>query len=65
MFGDHAPIVYSFAFSFGSVPQVLSSLMVRFFLKDIGYEAFYYASAVATAIALIILIFFFEEKKVC
>ncbi|CDW86897.1 major facilitator superfamily protein [Stylonychia lemnae] len=65
MFGEHAPIVYGFAFSFGSIPQIISSIMVKFYLKDIGYDAFYYASAAATLISLIILIFFFEEKKVC
>ena len=64
-FGEHAPIVYGFAFSFGSVPQIVSSILVKFFLKDIGYETFYYTSAALSTLSLLLLIFVFEEKKFC
>lgn len=65
LFGEHAAIVYGFAFSFGSIPQILSSIMVKFFLNDIGYEVFYYTSAALSVVSLLILIFVFEEKKFC
>ena len=65
LFGKHAPIVYGVAFSFGATPQILSSVMVRFFLKDIGYESFYYLGTALSMIALVLLLFVFEEKKIC
>lgn len=65
LFGKHAAIVYGFAFSFGSFSQILSSVLVTFFLNDIGYETFYYVSAGLSAAALLMLIFVFKEEKFC
>jgi len=65
MFGEHAPLVFGFAFSFGSVSQIISSVLVTFLLDKIGFGPFYYASGALSVLALVVLIFFFEEKKFC
>ena len=62
LFGKHAPIVYGVAFSFGAVSQIVSSVLVRFTLKQVGYETFYYAAASLSLIALILLRTLFEER---
>lgn len=64
-FGRHAPTVYGIAFSFGMIPQLCSTIMVRFWLKEIRYESFYYMASAASLLALCICLFLFEEKKYC
>ena len=65
LFGEHATMMYGIAFSFGAFPQIISSIMVKFFLKDLGYEVFYYFSATLSVIALVLLVLLFREKPVC
>lgn len=65
LFGVHAAMVYGIAFSFGAVAQIISSILVRFTLKSIGYESFYYGSSVLSLLALIVLLAFFKETKIC
>lgn len=65
LFGAHAPMVYGIAFSFGATAQIICSVLVRFTLKDVGYESFYYGSSALSLMALMLLMFVFEEKKVC
>lgn len=65
LFGKHAPIVYGVAFSFGGASQIISSVAVRFLLKSIGYESFYYAATAMSVLSLILLRTLFEEKVLC
>jgi hypothetical protein len=44
------------------VTSLASSLLVKFFLKDIGYTAFYTLGGVLTLISLVLLFFLKEEK---
>ena len=65
LFGKHAAIVYGVAFSFGGISQIISSVMVRLYIKTAGYEIFYYVASSLSLVSLFFLIFFFQEKKVC
>jgi MFS family permease len=65
LFGKHAPIVYGVAFSFGAISQILSSVMVRLYIKKVGYGVFYYSASGLSLISLLLLLFVFKEKKVC
>ena len=65
LFGPHASLVYGVAFSFGALPQIISSVMVRLYLKTIGYETFYFTATAFSCISLFMLLFIFEEKKIC
>ena len=65
LFGAHASMVYGVAFSFGATAQIICSVLVRFTLKDVGYESFYYSSSALSLMALILLLTVFEEKRVC
>lgn len=65
LFGEHAAIVYGIAFSFGSIAQIVSSVFVKFFLKDIGFETFFYVSAALSVVSLVILVLLFKEVPVC
>lgn len=65
LFGAHASMVYGVAFSFGATAQIICSVLVRFTLKDVGYESFYYGSSALSLMALILLLTVFEEKRVC
>lgn len=64
LFGEHAPIVYGVAFSFGAVSSIVSSVLVQFTLKTVGYETFYYMAAAMSLMALLLLRTVFEEKIV-
>jgi MFS family permease len=64
-FGKHASIVYGVAFSFGAFSQIVSSVLVRFMLKTVGYETFYYIATAFSLISLIILRFIYDEKVLC
>ncbi len=65
MFGPHAALMYGIAFSFGAISSISSSVLVQFYLKDIGYESFYYMASGLSLLSLLYLIFMFEERKVC
>ncbi len=59
LFGQHASMVYGLAFSFGASAQIISSVLVRFTLKKVGYEPFFYGSSALSVIALILLLTLF------
>ena len=65
LFGKHAPIVYGVAFSFGALSQIISAVLVRFYIHSVGYPAFYYIGSAMSLAALCLILFVFEEKRVC
>lgn len=65
LFGKHAAIVYGVAFSFGAISQILSAVLVRFYIKAIGYGTFYYIGTTMSLAALCLILFVFEEKRIC
>ena len=65
LFGKHASLVYGVAFSFAAISQILSAVLVRFFIKSVGYESFYYIGSAMSLMALFLVLFLFEEKKIC
>lgn len=65
LFGEHAATVYGIAFTFVGVTQIASGILVKLFLQDFGFAAFYYLGSILSVISLVILLTLFEEKKVC
>lgn len=65
LFGKHAALVYGVAFSFGGVANVVTSILVKTLLADIGFIPFYVIASSLSLAALIILLVFFKEEKVC
>ena len=57
LFGKHASLVYGVAFSFAGISQVLSAVLVRFFLKHVGFESFYYLGSAMYLMALFLVLF--------
>ena len=58
-------MVYGVMFSFGSICQIINSVLVEFIFKDIGFDIFYYVCACLSTISLLLLVFLFKEEKFC
>jgi len=63
MFGEKAPLVYGFGFSFAGLSSVISLILTTFVFRD-NIEACFYIAAAFSTISLILLIGLFTEKKI-
>ncbi len=57
-------MMFAFANSTGTLALLISSVLVTFFLNEIGYATFYYCGAGLSVVAAILLVFF-KEEKIC
>lgn len=65
LFGKHASMVYGVAYSFSVISLLVTSVLVTFYLENIGYEPFYYICSALSSLSMIMLLFLFKEERVC
>lgn len=61
-FGEYANIMYGISFSLCGMANVLSVILTKFVLDDLGFSFFYYLSGGLNCVAFLILIFVFKEE---
>lgn len=57
-------MMFAFANSTGTLALLISSILVTFFLEEIGYATFYYGGAALSVVAAVLLVYF-KEEKIC